>query len=92
MTCTFIVDDAVAAQREAYNFQQQQSQQGFGSSVTLNGAAQRCPMIQPQANGLLGCMGGGARHPSRNGLTIERILKRLSGKFPKNRETSAELG
>lgn len=92
MTCIFTVDDALAAQREAYNFQQQQSQQGVGSSATLNGAAHKRPMIQPQANGLMGGMGGGARHPSRNGLTIEHILKRLSGELQKSRETSAELG
>ena len=62
------------------NFQQQQqSQQSVGPSATLNGAAHKRPMIQPQANGLMGGMGGGARQPGRGGLTIEHILQRLSG-------------
>lgn len=40
----------------------------------------------------MGGMGGGARQPSRNGLTIEHILQRLSGELQKSRETTVELG
>ncbi|KAI5116796.1 hypothetical protein M0805_001798 [Coniferiporia weirii] len=93
VTCIFNVEDALAAQREAYNFQQQNQQGGAGPAGTLNAAAHKRPMLQPQTNGvgIMGGMGGGARQPGRNGLSFEHILQRLSGELQKSRETGAEL-
>ncbi|KAH8116852.1 hypothetical protein DFH11DRAFT_1505549 [Phellopilus nigrolimitatus] len=95
VTCIFNVEDALAAQREAYNFQQQQNQQNVaGPAGTLNAAAHKRPMLQPQTNGvgIMGGMGGGARQPGRNGLTFDHILQRLSGELQKSRDTGLELG
>ncbi|THH10705.1 hypothetical protein EW145_g1157 [Phellinidium pouzarii] len=96
VTCIFNVEDALTAQRDAYNFQQQQQSQqvAAGAAGTLNGAAHKRPMLQPQQNvsNVMGGMGGGARQPGKSTLTFEHILRRLSGELQKSRETSAELG
>ncbi|KAH8113813.1 SMAD/FHA domain-containing protein [Phellopilus nigrolimitatus] len=49
ITCIFNVEDALGAEREAYNFQQQQNRQTVARPTdTLNAAAHGRPMLQPQ--------------------------------------------
>lgn len=91
MTCIFTIEDALAAQREAYTFQQNQA--AASSANGLNAGAGRRPSLQPQTNGLGGMSGlGGAPRQSRSGLTFDHIINRIQGELQKSRDTGAELG
>ena len=90
VTCIFTAEEALATQREAYNFQQQSQQAGPPSTLS---AGQRRTSIQPPSNGvgIMGGMGGGARQPGRSGLSFEHIMNKLQSELARIRETGAEL-